>query len=917
MKRLRIKARLLLVSTIPLIAVTLLMAAWFLGHRYYELQNHTKNEAHFIIQQLESASEYALLSHNNTLLENIASATLTKQEVISIAIFDQTQHLIIFQGPNNLRQEVINQMQWEKEDTTKNALIAPHIIAYSIPILTNIHDANNTAKSQSSQKLIGWLSISFNTSQNELEFVKLFMSTSLVIFIVLVIGILLARHFLFNINNILLKLKNGIHQMISGKFDAEINLGSSLSEINELQAGLNQLAFTLKNQEENFYQTLEENTHDLSRNLEILEINNAKLDQARKEALELSRMKTEFIANMAHEIRNPMNSIIGFSNLLLETPLNTIQREYLETIQKSARSLLFNINDILDFSKIESGKFQFDVIPTDIRDCIDEVLQSLAPNAQAKKIELISKIDLNVPSKILSDPLRLKQILSNLISNAIKFTPEGTVTVDVILKEKEGKNIILQISIIDTGIGVTPEEQKVLFNPFIQIANPVTHLNSGTGLGLVISKKLIEQMGGSISINSQPAQGSTFWFTINSEEIPTLDNSSTHYNELNKFKVLIYDENPVVASQLHQLCSDWKMLPTLSTDVAELKSTLSKNNHFDILLFGVNQFDSTNYELIQLFAEIKNLFKGLVITLVNNNQANTKNFLLAIGTTLCVSKPFARKKLYQDLVQLLSAQSNTTKKPIEELASLQSVRILVVEDNPANLMLMTVLIERIGALAITASDGREGVRLAKEHKFDLILLDLQMPNMNGLDATKIIRTEPGKNKNTPIIVVSAYLTEYDKSSLISAGVSDALIKPFDEKQLQILITKYVEQKKTKSAASKKTNGVIDWPLCLERASGKKELAEIFLKELLQELPKTRSDIEKTYHTKQFLTLVDVVHKLHGACCYTGVPFLKTAAAEFEKALKNKAPEAELESLMRVSLEEIDLVIEEGKKVAIQ
>ena len=283
----------------------------------------------------------------------------------------------------------------------------------------------------------------------------------------------------------------------------------------ELASGINRMAETLQNAREELQHSIDQATEDVRQNLETIEIQNIELDLARKEALEASRIKSEFLANMSHEIRTPLNGILGFTHLLQKSELTPRQLDYLGTIEKSADNLLGIINEILDFSKIEAGKLVLDSVPFNLRDLLQDTLTILAPAAHAKQLELVSLVYRDTPLALVGDPLRLKQILTNLISNAIKFTREGTIVARAMIEDEQEDSVQLRISVQDTGIGLSSQDVRTLFQAFSQADNSLSRQPGGTGLGLVISKRLIEQMGGEIGVDSTPGEGSEFWISLN------------------------------------------------------------------------------------------------------------------------------------------------------------------------------------------------------------------------------------------------------------------------------------------------------------------------------------------------------------------------------------------------------------------
>ena len=358
-------------------------------------------------------------------------------------------------------------------------------------------------------RLLGWVEIELSHSGMLLRGYRSLFASLLLIAAGLAGAALLALRMGRTINRPISQIKLAVAQLKDGHLETRLPpLGSQ--ELDDLASGINRMAGTLQNAREELQHSVDQATEDVRQNLETIEIQNIELDLARKEALEASRIKSEFLANMSHEIRTPLNGILGFTHLLQKSELTPRQLDYLGTIEKSADSLLGIINEILDFSKIEAGKLVLDNIPFNLRDLLQDTLTILAPAAHAKQLELVSLVYRDTPLSLVGDPLRLKQILTNLVSNAIKFTREGTIVARAMLEEEHEDSVQLRISIQDTGIGLSNQDVRALFQAFSQADNSLSRQPGGTGLGLVISKRLIEQMGGEIGVDSTPGEGSEF-----------------------------------------------------------------------------------------------------------------------------------------------------------------------------------------------------------------------------------------------------------------------------------------------------------------------------------------------------------------------------------------------------------------------
>ncbi|HEV2524626.1 MAG TPA: ATP-binding protein, partial [Gammaproteobacteria bacterium] len=372
------------------------------------------------------------------------------------------------------------------------------------------------------ENLSGWLKLELETKSIKLREYQILAKAILIFLFGLSISALLAYRMGRNLTHPILEIGEVVNKIREGALNTRTQV-SSYPELKMLGSGINAMAETLENAHNELQHKINQATLSLRRTLETIEVQNIELEMSRRAAEHANKIKSEFLADMSHEIRTPLNGVVGFVNLLQKTELNQKQQEYIRTIQKSANNLLAILNDILDFSKMEAGKLRIEQSMMDIRECIDEILNLLLPHAQEKNIALIPLIYSDVPTQVLSDPLRLKQIVTNLVSNAIKFTERGSVIVRVMLENESFSHTTIRVHVTDTGIGLSPEEQKVLFHAFNQTKTGATHKLGGTGLGLVISKKLVEQMGGTIGVESEPQKGSTFWFTFQVESTPQVE----------------------------------------------------------------------------------------------------------------------------------------------------------------------------------------------------------------------------------------------------------------------------------------------------------------------------------------------------------------------------------------------------------
>ncbi len=507
LNKLGIKGRVLLLTLLPTCLMAGLLGGYFTWMQLSELRTQLLKRGEMIANELAPLSAAALANRDEPMLERIAGQVLEQADVRAVSFLDADRNMLAHAGPTMINQapagNSTHMLQRSDNDATR----------YLMPVFGRNRHLTGSVIPEEADRLLGWVELELSHSGTLLRGYRSLFASLLLIIVGLGLTAMLALRMSRTINGPIAQIKHVVAQLKDGNLEARLPpMGSS--ELDELGSGINRMAATLQNAQEELQHSIEQATEDVRQNLETIEIQNIELDLARKEALEASRIKSEFLANMSHEIRTPLNGILGFTHLLQKSELTPRQYDYLGTIEKSADNLLSIINEILDFSKIEAGKLVLDAIPFNLRDLLQDTLTILAPAAHAKQLELVSLVYRDTPLSLVGDPLRLKQILTNLVSNAIKFTREGTIVARAMLEDEQDDKVQLRISVQDTGIGLSSQDVRALFQAFSQADNSLSRHSGGTGLGLVISKRLIEQMGGEIGVESTPGEGSEFWISL-------------------------------------------------------------------------------------------------------------------------------------------------------------------------------------------------------------------------------------------------------------------------------------------------------------------------------------------------------------------------------------------------------------------
>ena len=892
MNRLGIKYQILLITFIPAFLIDVFFTYSHITTSFTQAQELLQNQGRIISRQIAGASEFNLFSGNNQQIKYILDQTVDTDNIILAAVYDNHGDLIAESVSESYRAEKSIDYYYYHQAILSQSIVGPDVFSPD-----QVEGPQNST--------IGWVHIYLSRDQLNASKTEIIRGAVIFFIFVLVMTLILTIVISRGITTPIFKLMEHLRKVETGQLGEFIE-PVELNEIGAVQQGFNRMTQALVTNRRHLDDRIQQATQQLSEAITDLETKNRELGFARDEAQNANRIKSEFLANMSHEIRTPINGIRGFISLMAQSGLSSQQKHYADIIHKSTTDLTNIIEEILDFSKLESGKLQIVENDFDLYELIEQTRDILFISVINKDIDLILIIYSDTPQYVSGDKLRLKQVLLNLMGNAIKFTDEGQVVIRVELERETTSEAEIKITVEDTGIGITEQDQEELFTAFRQVESASNRRYGGTGLGLAISKNLVNLMGGEITIKSHYGEGSTFSFRL-PFSIPVVQNSE-HSDDGSKLSALIFSSKPICLQEIQSLYDRANVntegnLIDPGQSIDTIKSRIQQNRHLiNIVVFDLRHATFSLDDLIDIRqpGDLRIIVMHYDQSLVHNLALENYEFISIVTTS----------SQLRTTLNTLSQENSSVNETAPPQVCAVSKQVLLVDDNQINLSLGGELIRLWGHQATEAGHAQEALALYRNKNFDLIILDIQMPDIDGTDLLKMMREEK-PDDTTPVVALTANIMHDEAERLIKLGFDYYLSKPIDEEKLRAILDGSgpkidTIQSEPESAGDIEELPTIDLKKSLSLTANSESLLKQIFEILLREIPAYQYQLEDALKQSDRNKISLVIHKIHGVTCYASLPKIRQQVLTVERFM-SRNPNDNIDIKIRAIIEELSCI----------
>ena len=871
-----IRTRVFFLAVVPVFLISLILGYYTIESRTEEIRAALNERGEYIVNNISPACEFGLVTGNDEIIAKIVNSVVKEEDIVYMGVFDNAGGVAFEKGVDASAKNI------------NSAVSDKSIITFRAPVhLTSIdQDPLNKLLEDdiepAGEEIIGWVRIALSTESYVAREQQVISNTLIIIGSVLLISLLLAMHIGTSVVAPMKRIMTTVARLSRGELEARLDSDDG-GEIGRLQDDLNVMAGELELSHTRLETKVADAVSELQQMVDTLQRRNIELKQARHAAMQAKDAKSEFLANMSHEIRTPLNAVIGFSRQLAKHAHDNKQIEYTRTINRAATQLLTVIDDILNFSKLDAGNMEIKNIEFSLREYLEDTVSMLSPAAHDKNIEMVLLIGSDVPDRVVADPLRITQVLTNLVNNAVKFTDNGSIITHVKMQDEA----CLSVSIIDTGIGIGDDAKQELFRPFYQEDASVTRKRGGTGLGLVISRRLVEMMGGAIDFESKQGQGTTFTITIPIGIVKQFHHPWVSLPEGGA--ILVLDEHGhsrrAIRNNLVHMGLATFTHASLDSLLGALQSQVEEQDKRMVVISLPSGYDMSRLSTEYLLP-VKKYYQGQLLILVSGDETRIPEYEAIASQHRFMQKPVRLGILQKEVERHFMSGEDEQLMPIADSsigADLSGIKVLVAEDNEFNRIYITELLEGHNLDVDCVSDGQEAIYSCQGRHYDIIFVDLHMPEVNGSDALVGIRELNNDNFDTPVIAVTADVFANDNNVLIDAGFTECLFKPVKEESIIDSVIKYCRPAGKQAPQQRK---VVNKSTPEKTTGTTTKLPKDMLETLINNLWLHNSELLQDFISEDIDSARSNLHKLQGLVCYFELNELNETVSAIQVSLHN-------------------------------